>query len=210
MLLVDDHDLIRQGLTRAFDRHDEFSVVGQAASVADGEQQADALQPDVVVTDVRLPDGSGIDLVARLRTKRTDVGIVVLTMFADDSALFAALDAGASAFVRKDAQSDEVVAAARHAAVSPNTFTAPDLAIALRRRMAPSGPQLSRREREVLQLLGEGLGVAEVAERLFVSLSTAKTHVANIYDKLGATNRAQAIMLAISAGLMQGMQDNRV
>ena len=103
VLLVDDHDLIRQGLTRAFDRHDEFSVVGQAASVADGEQQADALQPDVVVTDVRLPDGSGIDLVARLRTKRTDVGIVVLTMFAEDSALFAALDAGASAFVRKDA-----------------------------------------------------------------------------------------------------------
>jgi DNA-binding NarL/FixJ family response regulator len=130
-------------------------------------------------------------------------------MFADDGALFAALDAGASAFVPKDALSDEVVAAARHAAVSPNTFTAPDLAVALRRRMAPTGPQLSRREREVLQLLGEGLGVAEVGQRLFISLSTAKTHVANIYDKLGATNRAQAIMFAISAGLMQGMQDNR-
>jgi DNA-binding NarL/FixJ family response regulator len=210
VLLVDDHDLIRQGLSRAFERQEEFTVVAQAASVADGEQKAHALRPDVVVTDVRLPDGSGLDLVRHLRAKRPEVGIVVLTMFADDGALFAALDAGASAFVPKDALSDEVVAAARHAAVSPNTFTAPDLAIALRRRMAPSGPQLSRREREVLQLLGEGLGVAEVGQRLFISLSTAKTHVANIYDKLGATNRAQAIMFAISAGLMPGMQDDRV
>jgi DNA-binding NarL/FixJ family response regulator len=206
VLLVDDHDLIRQGLSRAFERQEEFTVVAQAASVADAEQKAHALQPDIVVTDVRLPDGSGLDLVRHLRAKRPEVGIVVLTMFADDGALFAALDAGASAFVRKDALSDEVVAAARHAAVSPNTFTAPDLATALRRRMAPSGPQLSRREREVLQLLGEGLGVAEVGQRLFISLSTAKTHVANIYDKLGATNRAQAIMFGISAGLMQGMQ----
>jgi DNA-binding NarL/FixJ family response regulator len=209
VLLVDDHDLIRQGLSRAFERQEEFTVVAQAASVAGGKEKADSLRPDVVVTDVRLPDGSGLDLVRHLRAKRPDVGIVVLTMFADDGALFAALDAGASAFVPKDALSDEVVAAARHAAVSPNTFTAPDLAVALRRRMAPTGPQLSRREREVLQLLGEGLGVAEVGQRLFISLSTAKTHVANIYDKLGATNRAQAIMFAISAGLMQGMQDNR-
>ena len=209
VLLVDDHDLIRQGLSRAFERQEEFTVVAQATSVAGGKEKADSLRPDVVVTDVRLPDGSGLDLVRHLRAKRPDVGIVVLTMFADDGALFAALDAGASAFVPKDALSDEVVAAARHAAVSPNTFTAPDLAVALRRRMAPTGPQLSRREREVLQLLGEGLGVAEVGQRLFISLSTAKTHVANIYDKLGATNRAQAIMFAISAGLMQGMQDNR-
>ena len=210
VLLVDDHDLIRQGLSRAFERQDDFDVVGQAVTVADGERQARDLRPDVVVTDVRLPDGSGLDLVRRLRSSQPTLGIVVLTMYADDSQMFAALESGASAFVPKDALSDEVVAAARHAATSPASFTAPDLAGAMRRRMEPRGPKLSRRESEVLGLLGEGLGVAQIARRLFISLSTAKTHVANIYDKLGATNRAQAIMAAVHAGLLAGAQENHV
>jgi DNA-binding NarL/FixJ family response regulator len=210
VLLVDDHDLIRQGLSRAFDRHENFAVVGQAASVAEGERKVRELRPDVVITDVRLPDGSGLDLVRRLRSGQPTLGIVVLTMYADDSQLFAALDSGASAFVPKDALSDEVVAAAVHAAAAPASFTAPDLAGALRRRMEPRGPKLSRREGEVLGLLGEGLGVAQIAGRLFISLSTAKTHVANIYDKLGATNRAQAIMAAVHAGLLAGAHDNHV
>ena len=210
VLLVDDHDLIRQGLSRAFERHDEFTVLGQAATLADGERKANDLSPAVVVTDVRLPDGSGLDLVRRLRRQRAELGIVVLTMYADDQQLFAALEAGASAFVPKDALSDEVVAAARHAAAAPGSFTAPDLAGAMRRRMSPRGPQLSRREGEVLQLLGEGLAVSQLARRLYISQSTAKTHVAKIYDKLGATNRAQAIMAAVHSGLISGAYDNRV
>jgi DNA-binding NarL/FixJ family response regulator len=92
VLLVDDHDLIRQGLSRAFDRHENFAVVGQAASVAEGERKVRELRPDVVITDVRLPDGSGLDLVRRLRSSQPTLGIVVLTMYADDPQLFAALD----------------------------------------------------------------------------------------------------------------------
>ncbi len=202
VLLIDDHDLIRQGLRRAFERAEDFTVVGEAANLGQGEQQVASLKPQVVVIDVRLPDGSGLDLVRKMRQHVSGLGIVVLTMYAGDEQLFAALDAGASAFVPKDAPADDVVAAARHAAVSPRSFTAPDLAEAMQRRLKPTGPQLSPREREVLDLLAEGLGVAAIARKLYISESTAKTHISKIYDKLGAANRAQAIMSAIRAGLI--------
>jgi len=203
VLLVDDHDLIRQGLRRGFDRHADFTVVAEASSVREAMRMAHEHQPDVAVCDIRLPDGSGLDLVKNLRGQRPEMGLVVLTMYAGDDHLFAALEAGASAFVPKDARSDDVVAAARHAAVSPGSFTAPDLANAMRRQMAPSGPKLSPRETEVLNLLAEGLGVGPIARRLFISESTTKTHISKIYEKLGAGNRAQAIMKAIQAGLIK-------
>ncbi|HET7387880.1 MAG TPA: response regulator transcription factor [Nocardioidaceae bacterium] len=202
VLLVDDHDLIRQGLARAFERHDDFTVAGEAPNVAGGVRLAESLKPAAIVTDVRLPDGTGLDLVRKLRETDDEVGIVVLTMYAGDEQLFEALEAGASAFVAKDAPSDDVVAAARHAIISPRSFTAANLADAMRRRMAPTGPQLSPRESEVLHLLSEGLGVAAIAKQLYVSESTAKTHISKIYEKLGAANRAQAIMNAIRAGLL--------
>jgi DNA-binding NarL/FixJ family response regulator len=202
VLLVDDHELIRQGLARAFERTDDFTVVGEAGSVAEGKAVALRLRPDVVVTDVRLPDGSGLDLVRDLRSRSEEVGIVVLTMYAGDEALFGALEAGASAFVSKDAPSDDVVAAARHASVSPRSFTAAALADAMRRRLTPTGPQLSTRESEVLRLLAEGLNVAAISRQLYVSESTAKTHISKIYEKLGAANRAQAIMIAIRKGIL--------
>ncbi|NEE01796.1 response regulator transcription factor [Phytoactinopolyspora halotolerans] len=201
-MLVDDHELIRQGLRRAFERDSEFQVVGEAASVADARRLADTTQPDVAVLDVRLPDGSGLDLAQALRAARPDVGLVILTMYAGDDQLFAALDAGASAFVPKSAPSDDVVAAARHAAAKPSSFIAADLAEAMHRKLNPSGPQLTRREREVLGLLAEGLGVSSISRKLYISESTTKTHVSKLYDKLGAGNRAQAIMAAVRAGLL--------
>ena len=202
VLLIDDHDLIRQGLARAFEGQEDFNVCGQAASVAEGLRQFATLGPDVVITDVRLPDGLGFDLVKEIRKQGHDTGVVVLTMYAGDEQLFAALEAGASAFVAKDAPSDEVVAAARHALVSPRSFTAADLAGAMRRRMTPAGPQLTQRESEVLSLLARGFSVSAIARSIFVSDSTAKTHISKIYEKLGASNRADAIMKAVRSGLL--------
>jgi DNA-binding NarL/FixJ family response regulator len=208
VLLIDDHDLIRQGLARAFEREDDFSVCGQAASVAEGLRQYNTLRPEVVITDVRLPDGLGFELVKEIRKQGHDTGVVVLTMYAGDEQLFAALEAGASAFVAKDAPADEVVAAARHALVSPRSFAAADLAGAMRRRMTPAGPQLTARESEVLGLLANGYSVSAIARSIFVSESTAKTHISKIYEKLGASNRADAIMKAVRSGLLGGeMQD---
>jgi DNA-binding NarL/FixJ family response regulator len=202
VMLVDDHDLIRQGLARAFERSEDFTVVGQAGTVGEGLGLARGLAPAVVITDVRLPDGTGMDLVRALRKESDEIGLVVLTMYAGDEQLFEAMEAGASAFIAKDAPADEVVAAARHAAVSPRTFTAMNLGDALQRKMSPTGPRLSPRELEVLALLAEGLGVAAISKGLFVSESTAKTHISKIYEKLGAANRAQAIMNAVRSGLL--------
>src|SRR3954447_13613889 len=202
VLLVDDHDLIRQGLRRAFERAEDFTVVGEASSVAEALAVATQTQPDVVLMDIRLPDGNGLDAVRKLRSSNSHLGIVVLTMYAGDEHLFGALEAGASAFVPKDAPAEDVVAAARHAAASPQAFTAANLADAMKRRMEPTGPQLSPREKEVLMLLADGLGVAQISKRLYISESTTKTHISKLYEKLGAANRAQALMSALRLGLI--------
>jgi DNA-binding NarL/FixJ family response regulator len=113
------------------------------------------------------------------------------------------MEAGASAFVGKDSTAAEVVSAARHAAVAPRTFLCSGLSAAmLRRATAPAPPRLSRREEEVLALLADGMGTAEIAGSLFMSESTAKTHITHIYQKLGAANRAQALVAAMRLGLL--------
>jgi DNA-binding NarL/FixJ family response regulator len=202
VLLIDDHELIRQGLAGAFAQAEGFDVAGQAGSVEDGLVLAREVSPDVVVTDVRLPDGSGLDVVRALRKENKQVGLVVLTMYAGDEQLFAAMDAGASGFVGKDAPTSTVIGAARQAVVAPLTFTCMGLAEAMVRRMSSGAPRLSDRERQVLELLAEGLGVTAIAARLYLSESTAKSHIGRIYEKLGAANRAQALVTAMRLGLI--------
>ena len=202
VMLADDHELIREGLRRAFEREDDLEVVAEAASVAEAIAVGCKMTPDVSIVDLRLPDGNGLDIVRALRAHSVDMGIVVLTMYGGDTQLFDALEAGASAFVPKSAPAEEIVAAARHAAASPQSFTSADLAEAMKRRMSPQGPQISPREREVLLLLADGLGVSQISRQLFISDSTTKTHISKLYEKLGAANRAQALMTALKLGLL--------
>lgn len=203
VLLIDDHELIRQGLARAFERDDEMTVVGQAGSVKEGVAIFGELEPDVVVTDLELPDGHGLEIVRQVRSSHDKVGLVVLTMHAGDDHIFAAMEAGASAFVGKDSKATDVVSAARHAAVAPRTFLCAGLSAAMMRRATtPAPPKLSTREEEVLALLADGLGTGEIAGTLFMSESTAKTHITHIYQKLGAANRAQALVAAMRLGLL--------
>jgi DNA-binding NarL/FixJ family response regulator len=210
VLLVDDHELIRQGLARAFERDADMSVVGQAGSVADGVTAWADLRPDVVVTDLQMPDGHGLDVVRAIRETSDLTGLVVLTMHAGDDQIFAAMEAGASAFVGKDSKASEVVSAAKHAAVAPRTFLCAGLSAAMvRRATGPSTPRLSRREEEVLALLADGLGTSEIAGRLYLSESTAKTHITHIYQKLGAANRAQALVTAMRMGLLDHLSPQR-
>ena len=207
VLLVDDHELIREGLRRALEREPDVEVVAEVASVSEGVAMGRKSEPTVAIVDLRLPDGNGLEVVRALRAQSSDMGIVVLTMYAGDNQLFDALEAGASAFVPKSAPAEEIVAAARHAASSPHSFTSADLADALKRRTSPQGPQLSPREREVLQLLADGLGVSQISRQLFISDSTTKTHISKLYDKLGAGNRAQALMTALRLGLLEAPDD---
>ena len=203
VLLVDDHELIRQGLARAFERDADMTVIGQAGSVAEGISAWHSLQPDVVVTDLQLPDGHGLEVVRAIRETSDTTGVVVLTMHAGDDQIFAAMEAGASGFVGKDARATEVVSAAKHAAVAPRSFLCAGLSQAvMRRATSPAPPKLSGREAEVLALLADGLGTGEIASTLYMSESTAKTHITHIYQKLGAANRAQALVTAMRLGLL--------
>lgn len=203
VLLVDDWPIVREGLIRVLERSPEFTVVGHATGVAAAAEALTDLHPDVVIIESRLPDGNGVDLARTTRQLNPDLGIVILTRFVGDEHLFEALDAGASAFVPKNASAEDILSAVRHAAASPRAFTAADLAEAMKRRLAPAGPQISPREREVLQLLADGLGVAQISKQLFISESTTKTHISKLYEKLGAGNRAQAIMSALRQGLIR-------
>lgn len=210
VLLIDDHELIRQGLARAFERDDDMTVVGQAGSVEEGIASWQGLQPDVVVTDLQMPGGSGLDVVRAIRATSDSTGVVVLTMHAGDESIFAAMEAGASAFVGKDTRSTEVVSAAKHAAVAPRTFLCAGLSQAVvRRATSPAPPRLSGREAEVLALLADGLGTGEIASSLYMSESTAKTHITHIYQKLGAANRAQALVTAMRLGLLDHASPQR-
>lgn len=210
VLLIDDHELIRQGLARAFERDDEMTVVGQAGSVTEGITAFGDLDPDVIVTDLELPDGHGLDVVRQVRKSSDVVGLVVLTMHAGDDHIFAAMEAGASAFVGKDSKATDVVSAARHASVAPRTFLCAGLSAAMvRRATAPAPPKLSGREEEVLGLLADGIGTAEIAGKLYMSESTAKTHITHIYQKLGAANRAQALVAAMRLGLLDHAPSQR-
>ncbi len=205
VLLVDDHELIRDGLSGVFSAQPDMEVLGAARNVAEAMELYDRGQPDVVVTDLQLPDGTGLDVVRRVRRETDKVGLVVLTMHAGDDQIFAAMEAGASAFVGKDAPSTEVVKAARHAAVSPRSFLCAGLTQAMVRRTTGASARLSEREHDVLVLLADGLSAAEIAPRLHLSESTVKSHVARIYQKLGAANRAQALVTAMRIGLLSSI-----
>lgn len=179
-----------------------MQTVGEAGSAAEALALTASLLPDVVTIGISLPDRDGLDLARELRDRYRDLGIVILTARGEDETLFRAFDSGASAFVSKEASAAEILGAIRHSAVAALSFSAAGLSEAWRRRSAaPQRPLLSPRESQVLALLQEGQTIGEVAKLLHVSLSTAKTHVARVYEKLGATNRAQALTTAVRLGL---------
>lgn len=179
--VIDSHTLTRFGLFMLFARQPDMKFLADANNSADGRRLVATQQPDVVTVDAALRD-------------RYALGIV----------LFRALESGASAFVPKTAPALEVLAAIRHDSVAASSFTAAGPADALARKHdAASRYALSPREAEVLRLLGDGLSIPAIARAMYVSHSTAKTYVARIYDKLGASNRTQAIMTAMRAGLIR-------
>jgi DNA-binding NarL/FixJ family response regulator len=205
VLVVDDHELIRQGLVGAFGRESGMTVVGSAATVGAALEAYHEHHPQVVVTDLQLPDGTGLDIIRAIRKDNQQAGLVVVTMHSGDEQIFAAMEAGASAFVGKDAPSAEVVKAARHAVVSPRSFLCAGLVGAMMRRSSAESTRLSDREHQVLMLLADGLGAGGIAQKLYLSESTAKSHIARIYQKLGANNRAQALVTAMRIGLLSSL-----
>lgn len=209
LTIVDAHTLIRYGLRELLSRHSDIEIVAECATTAEAAPAIATARPDVVTLDSALPDGDGLRLARELRTGYPGLGIVILTAQSDDVMLLRTVESGASAFVAKTAPVDELLAAIRHAAAAATSFSASGLAAALtRRREASDRLSLSQREAEVLRLLRDGMSVPAISRRMFISQSTAKTYVARLYHKLGAANRAQALMAAVRHGLIgHGMDE---
>lgn len=204
LAIVDGHTLTRFGLRVLAAQQGDIEIVAECGSAAEAADVLAAARPDVVTMDVDLPDADGLQLARDFRDRFTALGIVVLTSQDRDDVLFRALETGVSAFVAKSAPVEEVLTAIRHAAVAASSFTASGLAGAIaRRRTLEERLALSPRETEVLRLLRDGLSIPAIAMAMFISHSTAKTYVARLYDKLGATNRAQALVTAMHHGLIR-------
>ena len=209
LLLADDHELIRGGLRLAFEAEGDFEVVAEAATCKETLDLAAAVDVDVAVLDVNLPDGNGVEVARDLRALLPKLGIVILTMFNTDDYLFQSLEGGASAFVTKSETTAELISAVRHASAAPNAFTANGLAAAMHRRVTGGNDvRLTPRESEILELLKLGLPAHAIAAKLYMSSSTAKAHISKLYEKLGAKNRTQAIMEAVRLRLITPAETN--
>lgn len=199
VLLIDDHQVVRDGLRMAL-QSEGFNVIGEAATKNEAFAQIAHKDPHVIVVDLNLPDGSGLELIAWARHVSPSIGIVVLTLNDDDAHLLACLDAGASAYVLKSDPVKEVIAAVSHAYTSPLSFSGKGLSAAMSRK--ENGFGLTPRELEVLALLPKGMMSVQIATELFISEATVKTHLSSIYRKLSVANRSQAVALAIKHGLV--------
>lgn len=201
LLAVDEHVLLRLGLARVVAACADIEFVGEAGSAADAARVLAETGADVVTIDAMLADGDGISTAKRLRAQAPNLGVVLLSAASDDNLLYRSLDAGLSAYVTKASPISSVLAAVRHAAVAPHSFSAPGLSSALARRRGQNG-LLSQREREVLALMRDGLSLPVISVRLEVSEATVKTYVSRLYSKLRVNNRSQALMAAVNQGLL--------
>lgn len=199
VLLIDDHALIREGLKKAI-LVAGMQCVGEAASRSEARAQIAHKNPDVIVVDLNLPDGSGFDLIAWARSISKSIGIVVLTLNEEETFLLAALTAGASAYIVKSAPISDVIAAIKHSYASPLSFSAKGLSDAIKHKKDQSG--LTARELDVLALLPSGGRNRALAAELFITEATLKTHLSSIYRKLAVTNRVQAVAVSRKRGLL--------
>ncbi|OFI37715.1 DNA-binding response regulator [Arthrobacter sp. SW1] len=213
ILLADDQTLIRAGFRALLDAEPDMQVVGEAGSGRDAVAQALREAPDVVLMDIRMPDGDGLDATRRILAEPRLAGtrIIILTTFELDEYIAEAVRAGAAGFLLKDTEPAELIRAVRvvhdgDALLSPSVTRRIMAQLAVHSRAAAEPAeleQITEREREVLALVGEGLNNAEIAERLFITPLTAKTHVSRIMNKLMVRDRAQLVVLAYESGLVR-------
>lgn len=199
LLIVDDHPVVRDGLRGMFDSADGFTVLGEAANGVEAVARTAALDPDVVLMDLRMPGGGGVEAIKELARRGARARVLVLTTYDTDSDTLPAIEAGATGYLLKDAPREELFTAVR-AAAEGRTVLSPAVAsrlVTAVRTPAPAVDEtLSAREREVLLLVSKGTSNKEIARHLFISEATVKTHLTHIYAKLGVKDRAAAVAVA--------------
>ena len=200
VLSVDDHPLLRQGIGALVDAQPDMVMVGQAASGREGIEQFRAQQPDVTLMDLRLPDMSGIDALVAIRKESPEARVVMLTTFEGDVEMQRALEAGARGYLLKTMPPAELIEAIRQVHAGKKRIP-PAVAAQLAEHL--SDESLTAREIEVLRHIAEGNRNKDIAERLFISEETVKVHVKHVMDKLGASDRTEAVAIAIRRGIIQ-------
>ncbi|KQT98608.1 response regulator [Sanguibacter sp. Leaf3] len=189
-MIVDDHEVVRRGIAEVIDRSEGMSVVAEAGSVAEGVRRASLVHPQVMLVDLQLPDGTGIDLMRAVRATQPDTRAIVLTSFDDDSALAAALEVGAAAYVLKSVRGAEIADVVR--AVAAGRVLLDERTITRRRREHDDPTEdLTPSEVRVVDLIGEGLSNREIAERLSIAEKTVKNHITSLLAKMGLQRRTQ-------------------
>ncbi|WP_328664773.1 response regulator transcription factor [Streptomyces sp. NBC_00328] len=205
VFLLDDHEVVRRGLTDLLDAEPDISVVGDAGNVEHALVRGPALRPDVAVLDVRLPDGDGISVCRELRSQMPELSCLMLTSFDDEEALLDAIMAGAAGYVLKQIKGSDLVSAVRTVA-SGQSMLDPTTTARLMRKLrtdpaeepalSPELAGLSPRERDILALIGDGLTNREIGKELYLSEKTVKNHISRLLAKLGVQRRVQAAVLA--------------
>ncbi|MGZ4320406.1 MAG: response regulator [Gaiellaceae bacterium] len=209
VLIADDQALVRSGFRMIIEARDDLEVVGEAEDGGEAARLVAELEPDVVLMDVRMPEVDGIEATRRIVSSSAETRVLVLTTFDLDEYVYAAVRAGASGFLLKDVRPEDLVDAIRLVAEG-NALLGPTVTRRLLEHFADGEPGtakaigvLTDREQEILQLVAQGLSNAEVAEKLFLSEATVKSHVSSILRKLGVRDRVQAVIAAYDAGLVR-------
>lgn len=208
VLIADDHPLFRKGMRSLLETMTDITLVGEAKSGREAVELATVHQPDLVLMDLQMPEGSGLAATRELSKISPTIRILVVTLFEDDDSIFTALRAGAHGYILKDADEEEMMRAIRAVGKGEAIFS-PAIATRLMDYFAATSqqvpqevfPELTEREREILTLIARGESNAAIAEQLMISLKTVRNHVSNIYNKLQVADRAQAVIRARDAGL---------
>jgi len=203
ILMADDHPVVRAGIRGMLETQDEFQVIAEAENGREAFEQIVKIIPDVVLMDLRMPEMDGVEAIGRIKEKYPDINILVLTTYDTDADIVRAVEAGATGYLLKDAPREELFRAVR-ATAKGETVLAPVVAARLMGKVRDHGEQaLSAREIDVLLLVARGASNQDVAEKLHVSTATVKSHLIQIYQKLGVSDRTAAVTTAIERGIIR-------
>lgn len=204
VMIVDDHAVVRGGLSKFLQVHKDLELVGEAENGKEAIRLADQLRPDVVLMDLKMPEMDGVAATRELRQRHPNTRVLVLTSFAEDNMVQGALQAGATGYLLKNVSVSELATAIRAAHAGRMTLSSEATEALVHAAAHPIVPadELTEREREVLALMVDGLSNQEIADRLFLSLGTVKFHAGNIYSKLGVDSRVAAVTMAIQRRLV--------